>query len=148
MSHPPHKDGDLAAAMRSLDEVLAHFQMIGELARDARNRLVAACQEPPFGEPRPIRGELAPAAVLTVPRQGVQLTRRQQQVLELLTQGATNRRISRTLHITEQTVKAHLHMIYRKLGAADRTEAVVIAMRSALVPAYPRIDHPVPLQRR
>ncbi|MEU7176132.1 LuxR C-terminal-related transcriptional regulator [Micromonospora tulbaghiae] len=141
MSHPPHQDGGLAAAMKSLDEVLAHFQMIGELARDARGRLASACQEP-----QPVR-EHAPAVVL-VARQTVELTRRQQQVLELLVQGITNRRISRTLHITEQTVKAHLHMIYRKLGAADRTEAVVIAMRSALVPAHPRVERPAPLPRR
>ncbi|QOC90663.1 response regulator transcription factor [Micromonospora craniellae] len=135
MSHPTHQDEGLVAAMKSLDEVLAHFQMIGELARDARDRLASACPEP-----LPVR-EPAPAAALPA-RQSVQLTRRQQQVLELLMQGVTNRRISRTLHITEQTVKAHLHMIYRKLGAADRTEAVVIAMRSTMVPTRPRADRP------
>lgn len=75
------------------------------------------------------------------------MTRRQQQVLELLVQGVSNRRIGRTLHITEQTVKAHLHMIYRKLGATDRTGAVVIAMRFALVPEHLRAGRPQPVRQ-
>lgn len=154
MSYTQHKDGDLASALRSIDEVLAHFQTIGELARDARSKL-AAYQEPAQGEPRHVLtesmgpsasgGRAVPTAPAT-PRSIVRLTRRQQQVLELLVQGVTNRRIGRTLHITEQTVKAHLHMIYRKLGVTDRTEAVVIAMRSALVPRHLRDDIPLPRQ--
>ncbi|KNB50557.1 response regulator transcription factor [Streptomyces caatingaensis] len=115
---------DLEAALKTIDEVLAHFQEVGDLAREARDRL-SALQDLAAVPERP------PAKDTTTPC--VHLTQRQQEVLELLAQGSSNRRIGRTLNITEQTVKAHLHMIYRKLGAADRTEAVVIAMRRGVV---------------
>ncbi|MEX5634491.1 helix-turn-helix transcriptional regulator [Parafrankia sp. FMc2] len=81
--------------------------------------------------PHPAQTNPHPGDILPAQRK-LLLTHRQQEVLDLLTQGLSNRRIGRSLHIAEQTVKAHLHMIYRKLGAADRTEAVVIALREGL----------------
>ncbi|WP_203236973.1 LuxR C-terminal-related transcriptional regulator [Nocardia panacis] len=133
MSLTPHKSGELASVLRSIDDVLAHFQVVGDLAREARSKLAAYERQPVEAPPRIPRPE-PPSAPGEVTQRTIRLTRRQQQVLELLVQGMTNRRIGRTLHITEQTVKAHLHMIYRQLNANDRTEAVVIALRSALVP--------------
>jgi DNA-binding NarL/FixJ family response regulator len=53
------------------------------------------------------------------------LTEREQEVLGLLVQGLTNRRIARTLRISEPTVKNHLHAIFLKLGVTDRTQAIV-----------------------
>ncbi|MBS4752147.1 hypothetical protein KG112_04915 [Nocardioides sp. zg-ZUI104] len=52
------------------------------------------------------------------------LTRREQEVLELMAQGDTNQRIARRLSITEGTAKSHVKHILRKLGAANRAEAV------------------------
>jgi len=57
-----------------------------------------------------------------------QLTRREREVLDLVSQGLTNKEIGRTLYITEGTVKVHVRKICRKLGARSRTEA---AMRDA-----------------
>ncbi len=57
------------------------------------------------------------------------LTPRQQDVLHLLEQGATNKVIARTLALSESTVKIHLAAIYRVLGVRNRTEAVVSAGR-------------------
>jgi DNA-binding NarL/FixJ family response regulator len=53
-----------------------------------------------------------------------QLTQREQQVLGLLVQGLSNRRIARTLRISESTVKNHLHAIFLKLDVTDRTQAI------------------------
>jgi DNA-binding NarL/FixJ family response regulator len=61
------------------------------------------------------------------------LTRRERHVLQLLTEGSTNRVMARDLRISERTVKNHLQSIYGKLGVADRTGAVVKGIKSGLV---------------
>jgi len=52
-----------------------------------------------------------------------ELTRRQIQILRLVSEGHSNSQVARMLWITEQTVKFHLSNIYRKLEVANRTEA-------------------------
>ncbi len=54
----------------------------------------------------------------------VELTRREYDVFQLMAQGDTNHRIARRLSISEGTVKSHVKHILRKLGAANRAEAV------------------------
>ena len=54
----------------------------------------------------------------------VELTRRKYDVFQLMAQGDTNHRIARRLSISEGTVKSHVKHILRKLGAANRAEAV------------------------
>ncbi len=63
----------------------------------------------------------------------VHLTAREQEVVELLVQGFSNRRIAKRLGISEHTAKFHVNGILLKLGAGTRTEAVVIAARRGLV---------------
>jgi DNA-binding CsgD family transcriptional regulator len=60
------------------------------------------------------------------------LTPRERQTLALLTTGATNRRIARTLFISERTASVHVSNILAKLGAANRTEAARIALQLSL----------------
>ena len=55
---------------------------------------------------------------------GASLTRREVEVLRLMAGGDTNGRIARRLVISEGTVKSHVKHILRKLGAANRAEAV------------------------
>ncbi|GID48668.1 helix-turn-helix transcriptional regulator [Actinoplanes capillaceus] len=57
------------------------------------------------------------------------LTVRECEILELLTTGATNRQIGRSLFISERTASVHVSNILAKLGAANRTEAARIALR-------------------
>jgi DNA-binding CsgD family transcriptional regulator len=52
------------------------------------------------------------------------MTPRERDVLELLARGLTNQSISRELLISEATVKHHVKHVLRKLGAANRTDAV------------------------
>jgi DNA-binding NarL/FixJ family response regulator len=51
-------------------------------------------------------------------------TRREQQLLPLLAQGLTNKEIALALHLSEQTVKNHIHRMMRKAGACDRFAVV------------------------
>jgi LuxR family transcriptional regulator, regulator of acetate metabolism len=52
------------------------------------------------------------------------LTAREREVIELVSAGATNQEIANALVISESTVKSHVKHILRKLGAANRAEAV------------------------
>jgi len=61
------------------------------------------------------------------------LTRRERQVLELLALGLPNKAIAARLDISDQTVKSHVASICGKLGAANRTDAVRIAVRHGLI---------------
>lgn len=63
----------------------------------------------------------------------VQFSKRETQVLGLLSSGKTNREIGETLFISESTVKFHVHAILNKLDASNRTEAVSIAAQLGLV---------------
>jgi len=52
------------------------------------------------------------------------LTRREQQLVHLISRGLTNKEIASELSLSEQTVKNHVHRMLRKLGAGDRLAAV------------------------
>ena len=51
-----------------------------------------------------------------------ELTQRQREVAEMVSQGANNKQIASTLNITDRTVKAHLTAIFEKLGVSDRLQ--------------------------
>jgi DNA-binding NarL/FixJ family response regulator len=61
------------------------------------------------------------------------LSSREMEVLQLLSEGKTNKQIAKDLWISEQTVKTHVAHIFEKLGTSDRTETVAHALRIGLV---------------
>jgi len=61
------------------------------------------------------------------------LTRREEQVLALLAEGLPNKAIASRLSISDQTVKFYVASICGKLGAANRTDAVRIALTRGLI---------------
>ena len=61
------------------------------------------------------------------------LTSREQEVLQLVAEGLTNRAIAQELSISEHTVKFHINTIMGKLNAPSRTAAVVRATRLGLI---------------
>jgi DNA-binding NarL/FixJ family response regulator len=61
------------------------------------------------------------------------LSAREMEVLAMLAEGLGNKDIARLLVISENTVKFHLSSIFGKLGANNRTEAVMLGMRYGLV---------------
>ncbi len=75
-----------------------------------------------------VRPRPTPARALVEP-----LTARELQVVQLLAEGLTNRRIGERLGISEHTAKFHVNSILGKLGASSRSEAVAQAARLGLV---------------
>lgn len=71
----------------------------------------------PVHSPALVDGKAAP----------VELTEREMDVLNALTDGLSNKAIGKRLWLSEQTVKFHLTSIYRKLGVSSRTEAIATA---------------------
>jgi DNA-binding NarL/FixJ family response regulator len=69
---------------------------------------------------RPTAGSFAP------------LTPREQEILRLVTTGATNREISQALGISHETVKEHVQHLLKKIGVNDRTQAAVWAVRRGI----------------
>lgn len=61
------------------------------------------------------------------------LTNREREVLELVSQGLSNKLIARRLQISEHTVKFHISSISTKLGASSRTDAVSRGIRRGLI---------------
>jgi NarL family two-component system response regulator LiaR len=64
---------------------------------------------------------------------GQDLTPRENEVLQLLVQGKTNKEIGLGLHISEATVRLHVSNILAKLQVSNRTEAVSVALQNKLV---------------
>lgn len=65
------------------------------------------------------------------------LTRRELEILQLVSEGHSNSQLAKMLWVTEQTVKFHLSNIYRKLNVANRTEAARWAQRHGLLSDLP-----------
>jgi len=66
-------------------------------------------------------------------RRDFDLTPRELEVLSLLPSGATANAIGGLLFLTEATIKTHLANLYRKLGAANRAQAVSIGIENKLI---------------
>lgn len=86
----------------------------------------------------------APASALKAPAAGAEehdaaqrvrdLTPQQFRVLQMLGDGLLNKQIAYELGVSEATIKAHMTAILRKLGAGNRTQAVLIAGKLAIDP--------------
>jgi len=61
------------------------------------------------------------------------LTERELQVLRGMSRGRSNAEIGKELYLSEDTVKTHARRLFRKLGAADRAQAVAMGFRCGLV---------------
>ena len=61
------------------------------------------------------------------------LTPRQGEILDCVTRGLTNKDIARLLGISERMVEEHIESLFQKIGAANRAEAVAIALRKHLL---------------
>ena len=73
------------------------------------------------------------AARLLENRAGVHLTRREDEILDLLGKGLGNRELGQVLGVAEDTIKTHLKSLFRKLEVSDRAEAVREGLRRGFI---------------
>ena len=123
-----HSDGadGLAAAVR-LSDMVAHHAAGDTVSADAMLAAAEACgltdkrlhqlvyEFPHARAPRARRGEPCP------------LSRRELDALRGLAEGKVYKEIAEEMGLSASTVRTHLHNVYRKIGAADRAQAVLVA---------------------
>lgn len=112
------KDGDADQLTRAI-----RMSQQGEslIAPTALTRLLTEFTRVPTPDPDAV------AAVAT-------LTSREREVLDWVARGLSNREVAQQIVVSEATVKTHVGAILTKLGARDRTQAVVTAFLSGLAP--------------
>jgi RNA polymerase sigma factor (sigma-70 family) len=67
-----------------------------------------------------------------LPPEFAQLTPREQEVLQLIAKGYSNREIAQQLYISERTVKNHVNSLLRRLNLRDRTQVAILASKWSL----------------
>lgn len=67
---------------------------------------------------------------------GAHLTRREEEILDLLGKGLGNRELGQVLGISEDTIKTHLKSLFRKLEVSDRAEAVRQGLRRGFIHSH------------
>jgi DNA-binding NarL/FixJ family response regulator len=105
-----------------------------DLARAVRGACAGEALIAPTAAARLLRrlGESPPGPSASQIADGVELTRREREVLKLIAAGYSNKRIALELEIAEKTVKTHVGHLLAKLGVADRTQAALLAVRRGL----------------
>ena len=117
----------------SINEVLG-TGITGVLYRDAEPDKIVAALRAAFQGLVVLEPSLTASLREVIPDAEVEpLTAREQEVLQLLAQGASNKAVAKTLDISESTAKFHTSAILSKLGAKSRTEAVVRAAQLGLI---------------
>jgi len=121
-------DGDSPGAMVRLADMLVHYgaghlidlecvvglsQALGIKRSDLGDLM--------YELPEPILSSAPPV------REPCSLSARELQILGLLASGSVYKQIAHQLDLSPSTVRSHLHRIYTRIGAADRTQAVLIA---------------------
>ncbi len=119
------RSGSSAEASQELRSALAAADSLGaktltQQIRELGVRARVDLEPVPSDEPPGAREPATPATLIG-------LTTRERQVLELLAEGFTNRRIAESLFITEKTVSVHVTHILEKLQVTNRSEAGAIA---------------------
>ena len=126
-----HEAFEIATQTGALDPFVVAYRayppLLSAVARDESRRGVL------YGVVRRARDQAVAGRIGLVARDrsaaGGPLTRREQQVYELLREGLTNRQIAQTLVISESTAKVHVRHILEKYGVRSRTEAAVARIK-------------------
>jgi DNA-binding NarL/FixJ family response regulator len=104
------------------------------VAKDAPADEVVAAARHAMVSPRSFAAaDLAGAMRRRMTPAGPQLTARETEVLSLLAQGYSVSAIARSIFVSESTAKTHISKIYEKLGASNRADAIMKAVRSGLL---------------
>lgn len=65
-----------------------------------------------------------------IPFKEISLTSKEKEIIYFVCEGLANKEIAEKLNISEQTVKAHLHKIFKKLGISSRTQLISIFLET------------------
>jgi DNA-binding NarL/FixJ family response regulator len=118
-----------------------HAGATGYLTKDCSTREIAeavrmAAEGDTVLSPQLARSMLAEVRKLDQPRTPDEervVTKREEEVLQLIADGCSTPEVAERLYISQKTVKNHLASIYQKLDARDRTQAVLQAVRMGIV---------------
>ncbi|QSF47586.1 hypothetical protein JRJ22_02375 [Paenibacillus tianjinensis] len=103
------------------DQLLSSFQSF----------LRSHADSPP--KKRVITGKrLLDSAALTLPKEEWGISPREEEVLELIVHGKTNKEIASALFISEHTVKNHLSRIFTKMNVTDRSQIIALVYKRIL----------------
>jgi DNA-binding NarL/FixJ family response regulator len=123
------KDAPTARLVAALHAASAGLVVMGP--EEAIAAAGAATLEQPNGEQRAPESNGDTEHEPTVPREP--LTPRELELLRYMAEGYTNKEVARAMVLAEDTVKKAVQTLIAKLGAADRTHAVVLALRNHLI---------------
>ena len=132
-----HETGVVVLTMYAGDEQLFAALEAGAsafVAKDAPSDEVVAAARHALVSPRSFTAaDLAGAMRRRMVPSGPQLTQRESEVLSLLARGFSVSAIARSIFVSESTAKTHISKIYEKLGASNRADAIMKAVRSGLL---------------
>jgi DNA-binding NarL/FixJ family response regulator len=104
------------------------------VAKDSPSEEVVIAARHAAAAPRAFTAkDLAPAMQRRLAPTGPQLSPREKEVLDLLSEGFGVAAISKQLFISESTTKTHISKLYEKLGAGNRAQAIMTAIRLGLI---------------
>ena len=132
-----HDTGIVVLTMYAGDEQLFAALEAGAsafVAKDAPADEVVAAARHALVSPRSFAAaDLAGAMRRKMTPAGPQLTAREAEVLSLLARGFSVSAIARSIFVSDSTAKTHISKIYEKLGASNRADAIMKAVRSGLL---------------
>jgi DNA-binding NarL/FixJ family response regulator len=132
-----HDTGIVVLTMYAGDEQLFAALEAGAsafVAKDAPADEVVAAARHALVAPRSFAAaDLAGAMRRKMTPAGPQLTQREAEVLSLLARGFSVSAIARSIFVSDSTAKTHISKIYEKLGASNRADAIMKAVRSGLL---------------
>lgn len=126
---PPQPVTALAEAVDRMHKALGEVQD----ALEAQEQMIEVLRTDTGEEPEAVPAPSDPPADPTFREPLSSLTAREREILVLVSQGKSNRRVASSLGISEKTVRNHLSAVFSKVGASDRTQAVVMGIRGGIV---------------
>ena len=123
-------DGDV---LRAIEEGAAGYLLKDDPERCFHEAIRAAAAKEPYMTPRATRRLLDRHG----PNSTQVLTLREVQMLRLIGRGMTNEEIACELSISQSTVKSGLQRTFDKLGVADRTNALIVALKRGIIELEP-----------
>ncbi|MER8043671.1 response regulator transcription factor [Streptomyces sp. NPDC094032] len=129
--HHPSDEALARAASQHVDGFLLEAGLTPEALQDALGRLLRGEMPMPDSMARELLSMVRRRG--PAPARGLFLTPREQQALDLLAAGCSNKQIARRLGISEHGAKRHVGNVLAKLNCPNRTLAVAMALREGLV---------------